>query len=114
MKGAAMGQLSKMCDFTGSASILEQGVPCRAVIMRSQPLGMRNQRGDDMYAFVLTVSDETVAPYETQVGSPVPLAARSLARPGSTVPAKRLPGGDQRDIAIDWAAALARTGITAA
>src|SRR5579871_1426059 len=35
---------------TGSAArILELGAPCRAVIVQTQPLGMRNPRGDDMY-----------------------------------------------------------------
>jgi hypothetical protein len=102
-----------MHDFTGSESILEQGVPCRAVIKQSQPLGMRNQHGDDMYAFVVAITADAVPAYETQVGSSVPLAARALARPGCTVPAKRLPDGDQRDVAIDWAAALAREENTA-
>src|ERR1700733_11118971 len=36
---------------TGSAArILDLGEPCKAVIVQSQPLGMRNAKGDDMYA----------------------------------------------------------------
>jgi hypothetical protein len=114
MRGQAVELFSNMRDVTGSASILEQGVPCRAVIVQSQPLGMRNQQGDDMYAFVLAITADAIPAYETEVGSPVPHAARRLVRPGSAVPAKRLPDGDERDIAIDWAAALARTEPTAA
>jgi hypothetical protein len=34
-----------------AARILGQGVPCKAVIVQTQPLGMRNPKGDDMYAF---------------------------------------------------------------
>jgi hypothetical protein len=109
-----VGLVRNMNDITGSASILEQGAPCRAVIMQSQPLGMRNQQGDDMYAFVLAITADAIPAYETEVGSPVPHAARGLARPGSAVPAKRLPGGDERDIAIDWAAALGPTEPAAA
>jgi hypothetical protein len=46
---------------TGSAArILEQGVSCKAVIVQSQPLGMRNPKGDDMYAFALTIMAEGV------------------------------------------------------
>jgi hypothetical protein len=92
---------------TGSAArILELGQPCKAVIVESQPLGMRNPKGDDMYAFLLTVLAEGRAPYQIQVGNPVPAAALPLLYPGSTVPAKRMPDGDERELAIDWQAAL--------
>jgi hypothetical protein len=58
-----------------AARILEEGVPCRAVIVETQPLGMRNPKGDDMYAFALTVMAEGRPPYRIQVGNPVPAAA---------------------------------------
>jgi hypothetical protein len=94
---------------TGSAArILELGEPCKAVIVQSQPLGMRNPKGDDMYAFVLTVMAEGRAPYQIQVGNPVPAPALPLLYPGNTVPAKRMPDGDERELAIDWHAALAQ------
>jgi len=93
---------------TGSAArILELGTPCKAVIVQTQPLGMRNQRGDDLYAFMLTVLADGRAPYQIQVGNPVPAAAVPLLYPGNTVPAKRIEGGDDRELAIDWEAALA-------
>ena len=96
---------------TGSAArILEQGVPCKAVIVQSQPLGMRSSKGDDMYAFMLTVIAEGRPPYQIQVGNPVPAAALPLLYPGNTVPAKRMPDGDDRELVIDWQAALDAAG----
>ena len=92
---------------TGSAArILELGVPCKAVIVETQPLGMRSPKGDDMYAFLLTMMAEGRAPYQIQVGNPVPAAALPLLYPGNTVPAKRMEGGDDREVVIDWQKAL--------
>ena len=100
---------------TGSAArILELGVPCKAVIVESQPLGMRSPKGDDMYAFMLTVMAEGRPPYQIQVGNPVPAAAVPLIYPGNTVPAKRMADGDDRELVIDWQAALAQLAITPA
>jgi hypothetical protein len=90
-----------------AAQILEYGVPCKAVIVQSQPMGMRNSSGKDMYAFVLTVMAERRPPYQTQVGNPVPADAVPLVYPGNAVPAKRMADGDDHDIVIDWDAALA-------
>jgi hypothetical protein len=89
-----------------AARILELGEPCRAVIVRSQPLGMRNPRGEDMYAFVLTVLAEGRAPYEVRIGNPVPAAALPHIFAGNTVPARRITGGDDRLLVIDWRTAL--------
>ena len=73
---------------TGSAAqVLEYGVPCKAVIVQSQPMGMRSSSGNDMYAFLLTVMAEGRPPYQTQVGNPVPADAVPLLYPGNTVPA---------------------------
>jgi hypothetical protein len=100
---------------TGSAArILEFGVPCKAVIVQSQPLGMRNAKGNDMYAFLLTVLADGRSPYQIQVGNPVPAPAVPLLYPGNTLPAKRMPDGDDRELAIDWEAALAQVSPTAA
>ena len=100
---------------TGSAArILELGVPCTAVIVQSQPLGMPSSKGKDMYAFVLTVMADGRPPYQVQVGNPVPAAAMPLLYPGNTVPAKRMPDGGDREIVIDWEAALAQATATAA
>jgi hypothetical protein len=94
---------------TGSAArILEYGVPCKAVIVQSQPMGMRSSTGKDMYAFLLTVMVDGRAPYQVQVGNPVPADAVPLVYPGSTVPAKRMPDGEDHEIVIDWAAALSQ------
>ena len=94
---------------TGSAAhVLEYGVPCKAVIVQSQPMGMRSSSGKDMYAFLLTVMAEGRPPYQTQVGNPVPADAVPLLYPGNTVPAKRMPDGAGHEIVIDWDAALAQ------
>ena len=97
-----------------AARILELGVSCKAVIVQSQPLGMRNPKGDDMYAFMLTVMAEGRPPYQIQVGNPVPAAALPLLYPGNTVPAKRMPDGDDRELVIDWQGALEQVAATTA
>jgi hypothetical protein len=99
---------------SSAARILEQGVPCKAVIVQSQPLGMRNPKGDDMYAFALTILTDGRPPYQIQVGNPVPADAVPLLYPGNTVPAKRMPDGDDREVVIDWQAALEQLSTTAA
>jgi hypothetical protein len=94
---------------TGSAArILEQGTPCKAVIVQSQPLGMRSSTGKDMYAFVLTVLADGRPPFQIQVGNPAPTDAIPLIYPGNTVPAKRMVEGDDRELVIDWDAALSQ------
>ena len=97
-----------------AARILDYGEPCKAVIVETQPLGMRNPKGDDMYAFMLTVLAEGRPPYQIQVGNPVPAAALPLLYPGNTVPAKRMAEGDDRELVIDWEAALAQLATTTA
>ena len=100
---------------TGSAArILDLGEACKAVIVETQPLCMRSSTGKDMYAFMLTVMADGRPPYQIQVGNPVPAAAVPLLYPGSTVPAKRMPDGDDHDLVIDWDAALAQVGGSAA
>lgn len=99
---------------TWSASrILELGVPCKAEIVDTQPLGIRNTKGDDMYAFTLTVTADGRPPYRIQLGNSVPAAAVPLLYPGNTVPAKRIPDGDDRELVIDWEVALAQLAATA-
>jgi hypothetical protein len=94
---------------TGSAAeILAEGVDCRAVIVQSQPLGTRNQKGVDMYAFLLTVMLDGRPPYQVQVGNPVPADAVPLLYPGNNVPAKTLPERGDQYIVIDWENALAQ------
>ncbi len=100
---------------TGSAArILEEGVPCKVVIVQSQPLGMRSSTGKDMYAFLLTVMADGRPPFQIQVGNPVPPEAVPLLYPGNTVPAKRMPNGDDRQLVIDWDAALAQATTVSA
>jgi hypothetical protein len=99
---------------TGSAAqILQYGLPCRAVIVQSQPMGMRSSSGKDMYAFVLTVMAEGRPPYQTRVGNPVPADAAPLVYPGNIVPATRMADAADHEIVIDWDAALAETAATA-
>jgi hypothetical protein len=92
---------------TGSAAdILANGKPCRVVIVQSQDLNRLSATGVPMYAFVFTVIIEGKAPYQTQVGNPVPPEAVPLLFPGSNVPAKYLPDSDEHNVVVDWAAAL--------
>ena len=99
---------------SSAARILENGARCQAIIVQSQPLGMRNPKGDDMYAFLLTVMADGRAPYQIQVGNPVPATAVPLLYPGNTVPAKRMPEGDDHEVVIDWEEALAQLAHSAA
>jgi hypothetical protein len=89
-----------------AAKILEDGVPCHAVIVQSQPLGMKNPAGVDMHAFLLTIMADGRPPYQVQVGMPVPPEAVPLLYPGNKVPAKRLADGQDHDVMIDWQAAV--------
>jgi hypothetical protein len=88
---------------TGSAAeILDLGVPCRAVIVESSPLGRRNPAGVDLYAFALTILADGRPPYQTKLGRPVPPEAVLLLYPGNNVPAKRLPDREDHFVMIDW------------
>lgn len=71
-----------------AASILATGNPCQAVIIMSEPLGMKSPSNFDIYAFVLTIMAEGSPPYQIKVGNPVPPEALPLLYPGSKVPAK--------------------------
>ena len=96
-----------------AADILANGRPVRAVIVASQPLGMKNPNGVDMYAFTLTVMAEGMTPYQIQVGNPTPPEAIPLLFPGSHVPARL--GNGPNEVAIDWHGALTEaTGAVAA
>jgi hypothetical protein len=89
-----------------AAEVLERGNPVRAVIVQTQPLGMKNQHGVDVHAFVLTVMPEGQKPYQTKVGNPVPEEAVPLLFPGSNLPAKVLPE-EPEGVVIDFKAAMA-------
>jgi hypothetical protein len=98
---------------TGSAAqILDEGTPCRAVIIESMPLGRRNPAGVDLYAFVLTILADGRSPYQTKLGMPVPPEAVPLLYPGNNVPAKRLPDREDHYVVIDWQDALAHVQRT--
>ena len=73
---------------------------------------MRDQTGDDLYALVLTIDVHGRTPCQIQVSDQVSLAAIPLLSSGNTLPAKHMPGGDDREVAIDWAAALAQVTDT--
>ncbi len=91
-----------------ASDILAQGTPCQAVIIESQPLGMKSPTsGNDMYAFLLTIMAPGTAPYQIQVGNPVPDNAKPLLFPGSKLPAKFMPDMAKENVAIDWEAGIA-------
>ena len=89
-----------------AAELLANGTPCEAVIVEFQPLGMKNPKNMDMYAFKLSIFAEGVAPCQIMVGNPVPPEAMALLFPGSRVPAKYYPNGVKEDVARDWASSL--------
>ena len=87
-----------------AADILAKGTAARVAVVEASALGMKNPAGVDLYRFVLTVTVEGRAPYQIEVGNPVPPDAVPLLYPGSNLPAKVMPGKDN-DLAIDWATA---------
>jgi hypothetical protein len=90
-----------------AAELLATGTPARAVIIASQPLGMRSPTsGLDMYAFTVTILCDGHAPYQTQMGNPVPPGGIPLMYPGSNLPAKVVPE-QQGQVIIDWDSAIA-------
>ena len=87
--------------------LLARGSSCEVVIIQFEPLGVKSSvSGLDMYAFMLTVMAPGTAPYQIQVGNPVPPEAVPLLFPGSRLPAKYLPGAAPENVVIDWGAAL--------
>ena len=76
-----------------AADILATGIPARAVIVQTQPLGMQNAAGVDMHAFVI------------QVGNPTPPEALPFLFPGSNVPVK-VSAQNAQSVVVDWQAAL--------
>jgi hypothetical protein len=97
-----------------AARILEIGDPCRATVLRVQALGMRNADGDEMYALLLTLLDGVDSGGPIWIGDGVPAQAMKFLQRGSILPAKRLPDGDERDVAIDWKQAISRPLLQAA
>jgi hypothetical protein len=89
-----------------AAELLATGTAARAVIIQSQPLGMRSPSGVDVYALVVTILCDGHQPYQTQVGNPVPPSGLPLLYPGSNLPAKVRPE-EQGQVIIDWEAAVA-------
>jgi hypothetical protein len=89
----------------GAERILGSGLPASLVIVANAPLGVRNYLGHDVHLFTLTVSVPGQAPYQVQVGNPVPAEALPLLYPGSKVPGKVM-AGEPNSVAIDWDAAI--------
>jgi hypothetical protein len=89
----------------GAQALLATGRPAEAVIVSNQPLGLRSWDGNEVHLFVLTVMVPGQAPYQTQLGNPMPAAALPYVFPGARVPVKL--GANPNEVAIDWAAAAA-------
>ena len=88
-----------------AAELLATGTPARAVIIQSQPMGMRSPAGLDMFAFTVTILCDGHTPYQTQMGNPVPDNGKPLLYPGANLPAKVRPE-EQGQVIIDWEAAV--------
>ena len=89
----------------GAQALIASGRPAEAVIVSNTPLGLRSWDGNDVHMFVLTVMAPGQAPYQAQLGNPMPASALPYVFPGSRVPVKL--GANPNDVAIDWAAAAA-------
>ena len=89
-----------------AADILANGESVKAVIVQSEPLGMQNQNGVDVYALVITLLPDGAPPEQLQVGNPVPSGAVPLLYPGSKVHARVMPDNHQACV-VDWDATLA-------
>lgn len=89
----------------GVQALVASGRPAEAVIVSNTPLGLRSWDGNDIHMFVLTVMADGQAPYQAQVGNPLPASALPFVFPGARVPVKL--GGNPNEVAIDWAAAAA-------
>jgi hypothetical protein len=90
-----------------AAELLATRTPARAVIIQSQPMGMRSPAGLDMYAFVVTILCDGHQPYQTQMVNPVPQSGIPLLYPGSNLPAKVRPE-EEGQVIIDWDAAVSQ------
>jgi hypothetical protein len=104
---APVVQLTAQPGQETAADILAKGSPARAVIVQSQPLGMKSPSGLDLYGFQLTIMVDGKAPYQIQVGNPVTPGGVPLIYPGSNLPATYMPNGSPESVAIDWDAAVA-------
>jgi hypothetical protein len=69
---------------------------------------MRHRTGDDLYALLLTIGAPGRAAFQVQVSDRVSADALPLLVAGNTLPARRMPDGDDREVVIDWASALAQ------
>ena len=97
--------MKSQAGHASAADVLATGTDCRAVIIESQDYNAKNAEGVEIYAFTLTVIVEGRAPYQIQVGNPVPDDAIPLLYPGNNLPAKK--GSDDNAVVIDWKGALA-------
>ena len=91
---------------SSAATVLATGTPAEAVIVSNTPLGLRSWDGNDVHLFVLTVIPAGGAPYQVQLGNPMPAGALPYVFPGARVPVKV--GATPQDVAIDWSMAAAR------
>jgi hypothetical protein len=92
---------------TGSATdILHNGIPCRAVIIESLPLGRRNQAGVDLYAFSLTILADGRPRTRPNSGCRLHRKPSRCCIRATTCPPKRLPDREDHYVMIDWPEAL--------
>src|SRR5664279_2074681 len=88
----------------------DERAACQAMILETQPLGMRIPKGEDIYGLRLTVMTHGRPAYEAQLAGAVPIAALSLLRSGVTVSARQMPAGDDRELVSQLADLAGRDG----
>lgn len=97
--------LPRNTDENSAAHILEHGKPVKVVLVANQPLNLRNADGVDLQMLTLTVYEGVDAPYQIQVGNPVPATALPLLYPGSKLHA--MLGAAPGNVVVKWSAGAA-------
>jgi hypothetical protein len=83
---------------------------CTAVIVHTQPLGIRDGAGEDLYALTVRLVVEGAPVGRIRIGSHVPAAASPLLATGTALPARWIAHEADGELIIDWRLALARAG----
>jgi hypothetical protein len=95
-----------------AADILTQGSPCRAVLLLSTPLGVKDANGLDATGLIFNVKVNDGSDFQAQIGMHVKPEWMHLLYPEADLPARAMPDwlaapSDPAMVTIDFEAALA-------
>ena len=110
-----MGLFNKMRNLTGAVPTCRQAVKATVLPRLMMPGVTVAVRVDptDHSRIALSLGEEPPTVTMASSGDPNTSSASRIT-PGNTVHAKRMPDGDDREVVIDWEAALAQGSTTAA